>query len=636
MAYLRSLACLYLSLHAIGVAGEPLARLQVGDMLLEGVPPVVATGSAEVGPYLEYRSARLLGWLNDSLVIRTRFGATDQLHRVDSPLGSRQQLTFYPEPVRSGVTAGESLVFLKDTAGDEQYQLLLWRAEGATALTTPGTRSGSPIFSQDGQQLAYNSNARDGVHWDIFVADLPSGASRRVTTTTDGAGWYPLDFSADGDQLLLQQYHSINDSRLWIVALDSGALTPVNLGAKQSIGVGDALFDRGGNGILVSADLTGEFQELYRLDGDGRVESLSAHIPWDVTAFDQSHNGHLIALASNENGIGKVSLLDEQAGMELTPPPLPTGTIDTLKFQPGGERLGLSLQSSKSPSDVWVLDWAPTPAWVRWTASETGSLDPARLVEPRLVHFESFDRTQVPAFVYEPTSAGPHPVVVYIHGGPESQFKPGFHGHVQFLVNELGFAVVAPNVRGSAGYGKRYLRLDNGQLRKNSVKDIGALLDWLTTQPALDQRRTVVMGGSYGGYMVLASLVDYGDRLLGGIERVGISNFVTFLENTSPYRQNLRRAEYGDERDPEIRKFLEAIAPLNHASKITKPLLILQGANDPRVPQSESEQMVATIRDAGGEVWYLLALNEGHGLRRKDNQRLYLETVGQFLNRLAR
>lgn len=636
MTYLRCLTCVFLPLLAGAVGGEAQPQVQVGDMLLEGVPSSNDTSRVRVAPYLEYRSARLLGWLNDSLVIRTRFGATDQLHRVDSPLGSRQQLTFYPEPVRSAATAGESLVFLKDTAGDEQYQLLLWQADGATALTTAGSRSGSPVFSRDGQQLAYNSNARDGIHWDIFVTDLTGGNTRRVTTTTDGAGWYPLDFSADGTQLLLQQYRSINDSRVWIVTLDNGRLTPVNLGTQQATGVGDALFDRGGNGILVTADLTGEFRQLYRLATNGRIESLSEHIPWDITAFDQSDAGQLIALASNENGIGKVSLLDDRAGMELAPPPLPAGTIDTLKFQPGGERLGLSLQSSQSPSDVWVLEWAPQPTWVRWTASEIGTLDPKRMAEPKLIHFDSFDGTKVPAFVYEPGGPGPHPVVVYIHGGPEGQFKPGFHSDVQFLVNELGFAVVAPNVRGSAGYGKRYLRLDNGLLRKDSVKDIGALLDWLTTQAELDQRRTVVMGGSYGGYMVLASLVDYGDRLLGGIERVGISNFVTFLENTSPYRQDLRRAEYGDERDPETRKFLENIAPMNHASEITKPLLILQGANDPRVPQSESEQMVATIRKGGGEVWYMLALNEGHGLRRKDNQQLYLETVGQFLNRLAR
>ncbi len=633
MANLRSVCCLFLSLLACEAGAERVSRIQQGNMLLEGVP--ATSNPVRVSPYLEYRSARLIGWLNNSLVIRTRFGATDQLHRVDAPLGSRHQLTFFSEPVRSGASAGASLVFLKDTAGDEQYQLLLWQADGATALTRAGTRSGAPVFSQDGRQLAYNSNARDGVHWDIFVADLASGKSRRVTTTTDEAGWYPLDFSTDGTQLLLQQYRSINDSRLWIVALDSGALTAVNLGVtQQTIGVGDARFDRGGNGILVSADLSGEFRELFRLHGDG-VESLSAHIPWDITAFDQSHNGQLIALASNENGMGKVSLLDERAGMELTPPPLPTGTIDTLQFQPGGQRLALSLQSSKSPSDVWVLEWQPRPAWVRWTRSEIGSLNSDRLVEPKLVHFSSFDGVEVPAFIYEPTSDGPHPVVVYIHGGPESQFKPGFLSDVQFLVNELGFAVVAPNVRGSAGYGKSYLALDNGRLRKDSVKDIGSLLDWLTTQPTLDHQRTVVMGGSYGGYMVLASMVDYGDRLLGGIERVGISNFVTFLENTSPYRQALRRAEYGDERDPEMRRFLDSIAPLHQAEKITKPLLILQGANDPRVPRSESEQMVATIRRGGGEVWYLLALNEGHGLRRKDNQKRYLETVGQFLNQLT-
>ncbi len=624
--------------HLLNAASgaEPLQRRQVGNMVLEGVPAASAADARSVTPYLEYRSARLLGWLNGGVLIRTRFGATDQLHRVAQPLGARRQITFYEEPVRSAVANGRELVFLKDTGGDEQYQVFRWQHDGqAAALTPPGTRSGEPVFSPDGGWLAYYSNARDGVHWDIWVTQVAAGQSRRVTTTVDGAAWFALSFSADNRRLLLQQYRSINDSQLWVLELDSERLAPLALAGGDTVGIAHAEFDRGGDGILVSADLEGEFRQLHRLDA-GRRESLSAPIPWDVNQFAQSDDGRLIAMVSNAGGRSQVDIIDEAARMELTPPALPTGVIDGLFFEPGGHRLALSLQSSTSPADVWVLEWQPKPVWVRWTASETAGLDPAQLATERLINYESFDGLRIPAFVYTPRSAGPHPVVVYIHGGPEGQHMARFDPTLQFLVKELGFAVVAPNVRGSAGYGKRYLRLDNGRLRKDSVKDIGALLDWLDSQAELDARRTVVMGGSYGGYMVLASLVDYGDRLLGGIDRVGISNFVTFLENTSPYRQDLRRAEYGDERDPDMRRFLEAIAPMNHAERIRKPLMVLQGANDPRVPQSESEQMVATIRNNGGEVWYLLALNEGHGLRRKANQRRYLETVGQFLSHLIR
>ncbi|MEE8308639.1 MAG: S9 family peptidase [Gammaproteobacteria bacterium] len=630
----RLLGLCLATLAAAANASEAVEHVRIGEMVLQGIPQTADPPAWAVSPYLEYRSARLLGWLGDGVLIRTRFGATDQLHRVDQPLGARRQLTFFAEPVRSAVTSGKRLVYLKDTGGDEQYQLFQWQPAGhPEALTPAGARSGSPVFSLDGDHLAFNSNARDGVHWDIWISQLSQGKSRRLTTTMDGAAWYPLSFSADNTHLLLQQYRSITDSQLWLLELESERLWALPIGSGP-IGIAGAAFDLSGDGVLVSADLEGEYRQLYRVGDNGQRENLSAHIPWDITDFAQSDDGRLIAMVSNEDGRSRISLIDQRARMELTPPALPTGVISGLFFEPGGHRLALSLQSATSPADIWVLEWTPKPEWVRWTASEAAALDLPNLAQEQLIHFESFDGLQVPAFVYAPKTPGPHPVVVLIHGGPESQFRAGFRADVQFLVKELGFAVVAPNVRGSAGYGKRYLQLDNGGLRKDSVKDIGALLDWLATQPGLDEHRTVVMGGSYGGYMVLASLVDYSDRLLGGIDRVGISNFVTFLENTSPYRQELRRAEYGDERDPEMRRFLESIAPLNHVDRIGKPLLVLQGANDPRVPQSESEQMVTTIRNNGGEVWYLLALNEGHGLRRKANQRVYLETVGRFLTHL--
>ena len=188
-----------------------------------------------------------------------------------------------------------------------------------------------------------------------------------------------------------------------------------------------------------------------------------------------------------------------------------------------------------------------------------------------------------------------------------------------------------PNVRGSSGYGKAYLQLDNGYQREDSVKDIGALLDWVARQSELDAERVAVIGGSYGGYMVLASMTHYDDRLRAGIDIVGISNFVTFLENTQDYRRDLRRVEYGDERDPEMRAFLEKISPTTNAGKITKPLFVAQGLNDPRVPASESEQMVEVIRENGGVVWYLLARDEGHGFRKKANRDYYGRAVVLFL-----
>jgi dipeptidyl aminopeptidase/acylaminoacyl peptidase len=265
-----------------------------------------------------------------------------------------------------------------------------------------------------------------------------------------------------------------------------------------------------------------------------------------------------------------------------------------------------------------------------------GGLDPAGFVEPELVHYPTFDQVDgrpraMPAYVYRPRGAGPHPVIVYIHGGPEGQYRPGFSSTSQLWVATLGAAVVAPNVRGSSGYGKTYVALDNGTKREDSVADIGALLDWIATQPDLDPGRVAVVGGSYGGYMVLASLTHYSDRLRAGVDIVGISNFVTFLEHTQGYRRDLRRVEYGDERDPEMRTFLDGISPNRHADRIKVPLLVAAGANDPRVPASESSQIVEAVRGRGYDVWFMKALDEGHGFRKKGTRDLYDQIVVLFL-----
>ena len=237
----------------------------------------------------------------------------------------------------------------------------------------------------------------------------------------------------------------------------------------------------------------------------------------------------------------------------------------------------------------------------------------------------------IPAFVYRPDGPGPHPVIVSIHGGPEGQARPTFSATYQLWIERLNAAVIVPNVRGSAGYGKTYLQLDNGMRREDSVRDIGALLDWIGEQPELDQERVAVFGGSYGGYMVLASSVHYSDRLKAAVDIVGISNFVTFLENTQDYRRDLRRPEYGDERDPEMRAHLQAISPLNNVEEIDVPMFVVQGENDPRVPVSEAEQMVAALRAQGSPVWYMNALNEGHGYRKKENRDLFSEATVLFL-----
>ena len=366
---------------------------------------------------------------------------------------------------------------------------------------------------------------------------------------------------------------------------------------------------------------------------------ISGQLPWDIEQLALSRDGHYLAFVSNEAGAGKLNLLDLKAHQDLVVPKLPAaGLVDSLSFDTEGKRLVFGYAATNQPGDAYVLDIAANHLEA-WTHSEAGAVDTNSFVTPRLEKFPTFDRVdgkqrEIPVYIFEPSTPAPHPVLISIHGGPESQFRPGFDPWIQFVVKELGFAVVAPNLRGSTGYGKAYTALDNGTLREDAVKDVGTLLVWLGLQSNFDSKRVVVSGGSYGGYMTLAALVNYSDRLRGGVDLAGFTDFVSFLTHTASYRQNQRRAEYGDERDPETRAYLRRISPLTNADRISRPLLVVQGRNDPRVPLSEAEQIVNRLRARNSEVWYLLAADEGHGFRKKANQDAYLLTFAEFLTRM--
>lgn len=369
-------------------------------------------------------------------------------------------------------------------------------------------------------------------------------------------------------------------------------------------------------------------------------QSLTAGIGWDVTDFVLSTDGKRGAFVTNEDGASRLYLLNTRNHRYSRVGKIPLGLISDLGFSPDGRKLAITLSTPQSPSDVYVLQLGRRPeqagALVRWTFSEVGGLDPQQFTEPELLHYPTFDlrgdkRRRVPAFIYRPRGPGPHPVIIHVHGGPESQYRPGFSSRAQMWVSELGAAVIAPNIRGSTGYDLEYLVLDNDYRREDAIRDIGALLDWIAAQPDLDESRVAIYGASYGGYVVLASAVLYSDRLRAGVDVVGISNFVSFLENTEDYRRAFRRYEYGDERDPEMRAYLERISPLNNADRINIPLLVVQGRNDPRVPASESEQIVRALRDHGQPVWYIEALNEGHGYARRENRRVYEQATVLFL-----
>ena len=493
------------------------------------------------------------------------------------------------------------------------------------------------VWSHDGRRVAFHSTARDGVSYDLYIAE-PAGISPpRLVYNGFQKNWSVAAWSPDDTKLLIRNFVSANESHLFVMDIATAALTPVSEGVEPA-SVSEAQFTADGRGVYLITNRDSEFEQLRRVDLlTGDVEVLTGHIPWDIDSFARSDDGRYLAWVANVDGVSRLTVVDR--GEARRNPAAAAGRPHRPhRLRSGRQAAGLSLESPQSPRDVYVLE-VERNAVVRYTRSEAGPVDPLQFVPAELVRFPTFDRVnggnrQVPAFVYRPNRApGPHPVFIDIHGGPEGQAVPGFNPFTQFLVSEMGFVVITPNVRGSSGYGKTYLNLDNGEDREDSVKDIGALLVWIGAQQDLDAKRVFVSGGSYGGYMSLASLVHFSDRLRGGIDVVGISNFVTFLESTSAYRRDLRRPEYGDERLPKMRAYLQRISPLTNAARINKPLLVVQGLNDPRVPASESQQMVAKIRARGGEVWYLAAKDEGHGFRKKANRDFYQKTIVTFLEK---
>ncbi len=629
---------------------EPVAVVQVPEsMTVQGVPPIPRRIEAALAPYESIRTAALADWdpAARRMLITTRFGDTVQLHEVAHPLGARTQLTFRSERVGAAAYrpgTPHQIVFSSDEGGAENYQLYLFdRASGGVRRFTDGRhRHLGALWSRDGRLLAYVGNQRNGRDFDLYVADpAVAGSERRVAELA--GSWQPLDWSADGSRLLLLEEVSVNETHLHWVDLASGAVHPLT----PTTAAGTAAYEGGrwsadGKAVYTATDRGGEFLRLARLDlASGALRTLSGDIPWDVESFDLSSDGRLLAFAVDADGISQLHLIDAASGAALAAPELPAGVVRGLAFRRGSHEIGFAHSSALSPADVWSWD-ADSRRLERWTESETGGLPAAAFAVPQLVHYPTFDRgadglrRTIPAFVYRPPTGrfpGRRPVLIDIHGGPESQVRPEFLGSNNYLVTELGLVFIRPNVRGSTGYGRSYTRLDNGRLREDSVKDIGALLDWIAAQPDLDAGRVMVSGGSYGGYMSLASLVHYSDRLRCGYEAVGISNFITFLEHTQEYRRDLRRAEYGDERDPAMRTFLAGISPANHADRITRPLLVAQGANDPRVPLAESDAIAAAVRGKGVPVWYMVAKDEGHGFAKKGNVDYLRETLVAFVQR---
>jgi len=622
-------------------ASVPTAVTPGANLTVEGVPPIPLTLAETLRRYTESRAALGADWhpTRREMLIRTRFADTAQVHFVAFPSGDRRQMTFFADTVGGAVyqpTDGAYFVFSRDAGGNEfaqNYRFDL--ADGTITLLTDGSSKNSlGVWSTAGDQMVYTSTRRTGQDTDLYVICPADPASDGMRTALEGGGWFPSDWSQDDAQVLMTEYVSINESYLWLVSAETGDKRLLTPKGGPKVSYAGAKFARDGSRLYVSADSGSEFMRLMSLDlTTGALTPLTPDFGWGVEELALSPDGSQIAFTTNENGISVLRLLDTASGEVIVPDSIPVGIIGGLKWHKNGLDLAFGLVSARSPSDVYSLN-AKTGLLDRWTQSETGGLNAETFTEPALVQWPSFDGLTLSGFLVRPDPAkfpGPRPVIVVIHGGPEGQARPGFLGQSNYYSSELGVALLYPNVRGSDGYGKTFLDLDNGFRRENTYKDIGALLDWIAAQPDLDAGRIMVSGGSYGGHMTLAVATLYSGQIACSVDIVGMSSLVTFLENTEGYRRDLRRVEYGDERDPETRAFLNRIAPLNHAEKIRKPLFVIQGKNDPRVPASEALQMTEIVRKNGIPVWFLMADDEGHGFAKKKNSEFQFFATVQFV-----
>lgn len=632
-------------------AAQDSAVAPPAAMVLENVPPVRASLASQVAKYNEFKPTSYASWHPTRLemIVSRRHDNTPQLFRVAKPGAPLELMTDYAEPVRSAQYEprhGKFYVFGRDTGGNEVF-----RAYRRDAGLKPGSADAVPVtpdnrrvqdtaWARKSGRLLYvtvpvgRQGSNDRINSTVSIVDPLQPEQARVLAELPGGGWGSFEFSHDDKQLVYSEYVSANESYLWLMDVASGKSRRLTEKGGEKVAYGSARFARDGKGIYTTSDRGSEFQRLVYIDlASGKETVLTPEISWDIDAFDLTEDGKLLAFVANEDGTSVLRMMRTSDRKLVAQPKLPMGVIGRIEWHRDGRHLALSLSSARSPSEVYSID-ARTGAVTRWTRHEKMDVDMNRFVEPELVRWKSFDGRMISGFAYRPDAKkfpGKRPVLINIHGGPEGQSLPSFLGRNNYYTDEMGLTVIYPNVRGSTGYGKSFLKLDNGKLREDSVKDIGALLDWIATQPDMDAARVAVAGGSYGGYMSLAVSTLYPERIAAAVDIVGISNFVTFLERTESYRRDLRRVEYGDERDPEMRKWMEATAPANNAAKIKKPLFVVQGKNDPRVPWQEADQIVATVKKNGTPVWYMTANDEGHGFGKKANaDYLFYSTIDFF------
>ncbi len=628
---------------------------------VEGAPAITPSAVKAFERYADVVGHSFASWhptRREMLVAHRAPGSsTPQIFRLRGPMQPLESLTSGAESVTDAEwepQQGRYIVFERDIGGNEAAQVyrLDPDTKATTRLTPDGERHALAGWLPKQGRLIVSSvpldrTAAGGRRTEVttrFTAidplapDAPGG--RRLVAELPGPGWFNLVVSPDERQAAVTRYIAATHSETWLLDLTH----PEGKGERRRVlpAAGETLraahFATGwspdATQLFLISDRASEFRELMRLDvARGALTRLSSHIPWDLSRLDGDPALPLLAAAVNVDGRDELRLFDRASGGERPVPSVPPGSVSDLRFHRSSGELAIVADSPQGPSQIHVLDPASgrLEAWTRPIMPP--GLDLSQVPEQQIVRWKSFDGRTISGVLSLPPArfAGKRPVVMLMHGGPEAQSKVGWNGRLNHLLLDRGVAIFEPNVRGSSGYGKTFLDLDNGRLREDSVKDMAAAIDWTATHPRLDGSKVIVAGGSYGGYMALAAATRLADKIAGAYSSVGISHFVTFLENTESYRRDLRRVEYGDERDPAMREFLNSISPLTNAEQVKKPLLITQGKNDPRVPWTESEQIVRKLQARGVPVWYLLADNEGHGFARRENADYQFATLVRFV-----
>jgi dipeptidyl aminopeptidase/acylaminoacyl peptidase len=630
---MRHLACAaLLTFLPCLAAGQEKTVPTPPNVKVEGMPPIPQSILDGVARYGQFHSAEMQAWhpTKRQIVIRTALGTIGagnppQLHYVESPGRDRRQLTWYTTGVHLEVspafdpTDPNMLVFQYDPGGNEARSLYRYdMGSGSISLVVESKTRYAHVWARQGKWLAYDSSERNGRDRDLYVIQPSDPTTKRLVATVEGA-WSPEDWSPDGSSILMTEIFGNSETYLWRVDVKTGEKTPITKrGDGDKASWYNARFSADGKKVYAISDRGhgGEFR-IWRCDvarcawspvsADGLTVSLDPGANFEI-----SPDGTMLAMILDRGTSTELHVIDLTTLKSRPLPTLPRGIVSQIHWRPGSRELGFTFGSIKAQGDVYSID-ASLGTLTRWTFSET-TFNPEVLPAPEVVQWKSFDGQAISGVLYRPSTrfTGARPVLVSIHGGPDDKSRAIFRGRSNYLLNELGVAIIYPNVRGSMGFGRAFQDLDNGRGRDSAIKDIGAVLDWIGTRPEFDKDRVVLIGVSYGGWLALEAGIVYNDRIRGIIEGAGMTDLVTFLDQTAPERQENRRQEYGDERDPQMREYLKSISPITRASDLKKPTLILHPGKDARVPVSQAQELAKALKANNATVWYVEFTEANH------------------------